>query len=187
LWNWHLPSPVNHASFQYDWTSYDEYLWHNLYDLWGDLIYSFNNKGGRVAFGTDDNFQWSTGGFGNVRELQLVMESGMHPLEVLQTANLNSAKTILEPKLGLIQEGYVADLIIVDGSPAKDFKYLYPFGAIRMTEDREMYRTQGIVHTIKDGVVIENDKMLEEIARIVEESKQDQPMDIVREPFVVDP
>ncbi len=187
LWEWHLPSPVNHASFQYDWTSYDEYLWHNLYDLWGDLIYSFNNKGGRVAYGTDDNFQWSTGGFGNVRELQLVLESGMHPLEVLQTANLNSAKTILEPKLGLIQEGYVADLIIVDGSPAKDFKYLYPFGAIRMTEDREMYRTEGIVHTIKDGVVIENDRMLEEIARIVEESKVGAGPDIVREPFLVDP
>ena len=187
LWEWHLPSATNHASFQYDWTSYDEYLWHNLYDLWGDLIYSFNNKGGTVAYGTDDNYQWSTGGFGNIRELQLVLESGMHPLEVLQTATYNSAKTILEPKLGLIQEGYIADMIIVDGSPAKDFKYLYPFGAIRMTEDREMYRTEGIVHTIKDGVVIENDKMLEEIARIVKESKRDAGPDIVTEPFLVDP
>ena len=187
LWEWHLPSPVNHASFQYDWTSYDEYLWHNLYDLWGDLIYSFNNKGGTVAYGTDDNFQWSTGGFGNIRELQLVLESGMHPLEVLQTATYNSAKTVLEPKLGLIQEGYIADMIIVDGSPAKDFKYLYPTGAIRMTEEREMYRTDGIVHTIKDGIVIENDAMLEEIARIVKESKKDAGTDIVTEPYRVDP
>lgn len=187
LWEWHLPSATNHASFQYDWTSYDEYLWHNLYDLWGDLIYEFNNRGGTVAFGTDDNYQWSTGGFGNVRELQLVLESGMHPLEVLQTATYNSAKTILEPKLGLVQEGYIADLLIVDGSPAKDFKYLYPFGAIRMTEDREMYRTQGIVHTIKDGIVIDNKAMMEEVARMVAESKEGQEMDIVREPFQVDP
>ncbi len=156
LWDWHLPSATNHAAFQYDWTSYDEYLWHNLYDLWGDLIYEFNNRGGMVAYGTDDNYQWSTGGFGNIRELQLVLESGMHPLEVLQTATYNSAKTILEPRLGLVQEGYIADLLIVDGSPARDFKYLYPFGAIRMTEDRKMYRTRGIVHTIKDGIVIDN-------------------------------
>ncbi|MEE4279955.1 MAG: amidohydrolase family protein [Halieaceae bacterium] len=186
LWEWHLPSATNHASFQYDWTSYDEYLWHNLYDLWGDLIYEFNNRGGMVAYGTDDNYQWSTGGFGNVRELQLVLESGMHPLEVLQTATYNSAKTILEPKLGLVQEGYIADLLIVDGSPAKDFKYLYPFGAIRMKENREMYRTQGIVHTIKDGIVIDNKAVMEEVARIVAESKKGAPMDIVREPFVVE-
>ena len=185
LWDWHLPSAVNHASFQYDWTSYDEYLWHNLYDLWGDLIYEFNNRGGTVAYGTDDNYQWSTGGFGNIRELQLVLESGMHPLEVLQTATYNSAKTILEPKLGLVREGYVADLILVDGSPAEDFKYMYPHGAIRMTPDREMYRTRGIVHTIKDGVVIENDKMLEEIARIVKESKKDAAPDIVNGPWQV--
>ncbi|GIT57694.1 MAG: hypothetical protein Ct9H300mP18_11230 [Candidatus Neomarinimicrobiota bacterium] len=41
--------------------------------------------------------------FWNIRELQLVLESGMHPLEVLQSATYNSAQTILEPKLGMIQ------------------------------------------------------------------------------------
>jgi hypothetical protein len=186
LWEWHLPSPTAHASFQYDWTSYDEYLWHNLYDLWGDLIYEFNNRGGMVAYGTDDNYQWSTGGFGNVRELQLVLESGMHPLEVLQTATLNSAKVLMEPKLGLVREGYIADLILVDGSPAEDFKYLYPFGAIRMTPEREMYRSKGIVHTIKDGIVINNDKIMEEVARIVKDSKEGVGSDIVTEPFLLD-
>ena len=186
LWERHLPSATNHASFQYDWTSLDEYYWHYMYDLWGDLIFEFNKRGGRVAYGTDDNYQWSTGGFGNIRELQLVLESGMHPLEVLRSATYNSAQTILEPKLGLIQEGYVADLLLVDGSPAENFRYLYPFGAIRMTEAREMYRTQGIVHTIKDGVVINNDAVMEEVARIVAESKQDAGPDIVTEPFLVE-
>ena len=84
LWEMHLPSPHAHASFQYNWTSLDEYRWHYMYDLWGDLIFEFNKRGGRVAYGTDDNYQWSTGGFGNIRELQLVLESGMHPLEVLR-------------------------------------------------------------------------------------------------------
>jgi len=187
LWDWHLPSAANHAAFQYDWTSLDEYYWHYMYDLWGDLIYEFNKRGGRVAYGTDDNYQWSTGGFGNIRELQLVLESGMHPLEVLKSATYNSAQTILEPRLGLVQEGYVADLILVDGSPAENFRYLYPFGAIRMDEAREMYRTQGIVHTIKDGIVINNKALMEEVARIVAESRKDAPgTDIVREPFLME-
>lgn len=185
LWDWHLPNPDNHASFQYDWTSNDEQSWNYMYDLWGDLIFEFNKRGGTVAYGTDDNYQWSTGGFGNIRELQLVLESGMHPLEVLQSATYNSAKTLLEPKLGLVQEGYIADLILVDGSPAHDFKYLYPFGAIRMDENRKMYRTKGIVHTIKDGVVTNNAAIMEEVARIVADSKKDAKGDIVTEPFKV--
>jgi hypothetical protein len=187
LWEWHLPSSENHASFQYDWTSMDEYRWHYLYDLWGDLIFEFNKKGGRVAYGTDDNYQWSTGGFGNIRELQLVLESGMHPLEVLQSATYNSAEFLMEPKLGLVQEGYIADLLVVDGSPAHDFKYLYPFGAIRMNDQREMYRTNGILHTIKDGIVTDNAAIMREVARIVAESKRGVGPDIVTEPFTVPP
>ncbi len=186
LWEWHLPNPDNHASFQYDWTSLDEYRWTYMYDLWGDMIFEFNKRGGRVVFGTDDNYQWSTGGFGNIRELQLMLESGMHPLEVLRAATYNSAEFLMEPKLGLVQEGYVADLIVVDGSPAADFKYLYPFGAIRMDpETRQMYRTKGILHTIKDGIVTDNAKIMEEVARIVAESKRGVGPDIVTEPFVV--
>lgn len=185
LWDWHLPNPDNHASFQYNWTSLDEYRWYYMYDLWGDLIREFNKRGGRIAFGTDDNYQWSTGGFGNIREMQLLLESGIHPLEVLRAATYNSAQTILEPRLGLVQTGYVADLLVVDGSPAENFRYLYPFGAINMDEDtREIYRTKGIIHTIKDGVVMENAALMEEVARIVAESKRGVGPDIVTEPFI---
>jgi imidazolonepropionase-like amidohydrolase len=60
-------------------------------------------RGGMVVFGTDDNYQWSTGGFGNIRELQLMRETGMHALEVLRTANLNSAKLLKEDRLGLVR------------------------------------------------------------------------------------
>ena len=187
LWEMHLPSPHAHASFQYNWTSLDEYRWHYMYDLWGDLIYEFNKRGGRVAYGTDDNYQWSTGGFGNIRELQLVLESGMHPLEVLRSATYNSAQTILEPKLGMIQKGYIADILVVDGSPAENFRYLYPFGAIMMEEEtEEMYRTKGIIHTIKDGVVFENDNLMREVERIVKESKENAGPDVVTDPFKLD-
>jgi imidazolonepropionase-like amidohydrolase len=157
-----------------------------MYDLWAKMIFEFNRRGGTIVYGTDDNYQWSTGGFGNIRELQLVLESGIHPLEVLKTAQLNSAKFLAEPHLGMVQEGFVADLIVVDGNPAWDFKTLYPFGTIRMDpETKEMYRTRGILHTIKDGIVIENDRVMAEVERIVAESKQGVGPDVVTEPFVV--
>ncbi|NQW04938.1 MAG: amidohydrolase family protein [Acidobacteria bacterium] len=184
LWDMHLPNPKSHAVFHYDWTSDDEYYWQYMYNLWGKLIFEFNKRGGMVAFGTDDNYQWSTGGFGNVRELQLMRETGMHSLEVLRTATQNSAKLLKEDRLGLVRPGYLADLLIVDGNPAENLRYLYPFGAIRKRDDHTMYRTEGIVHTIKDGVVINNAKVMEEVARMVAESKVNAGPDVVNAPFL---
>jgi hypothetical protein len=88
----------------------------------------------------------------------------------------------------MVQEGFVADLIVVDGNPAEDYKTLYPFGTIRMNPDaKEMYRTRGILHTIKDGIVIENDRLMAEVERMVAESKRGVGPDIVTDPFRVRP
>jgi hypothetical protein len=48
-----------------------------------------------------------------------------------------------------------------------------------------MYRTAGIVHTIKDGVVIENARLMEEVARMVAESKVGVGPNAATAPFVV--
>jgi hypothetical protein len=47
----------------------------------------------------------------------------------------------------------------------------------------KMYRTKGILHTIKDGVVFENANLMREVERIVKESKKNAGPDIVTEPF----
>jgi cytosine/adenosine deaminase-related metal-dependent hydrolase len=172
LMRWNVPTEGYHGAFHWDWTHDDEETWRYAFDLWAQLIYQFNKRGGRVAMGTDDNYIWATAGFSNVRELQLVRESGMHSLEVLKAATHNSAQTLREPHLGLVRPGYLADLIIVDGNPAENFRHMYAFGAIRMNERGQVYRTRGIVHTIKDGVVIENPRLMEVVARMVAESKQ---------------
>ncbi|MEO6444453.1 MAG: amidohydrolase family protein [Gemmatimonadaceae bacterium] len=185
LWNWNLPNPAYHGAFHYDWTSDDEYYWTVAFRLWGDLIQEFNKRGGRVAFGTDDNYIWATPGFSTIRELQLQRETGMHTLEVLKTATLNSAETLGEPLLGLVRPGYKADLLLVDGNPAANLKYMYSFGDLALDKSGKMIRTQGIVHTIKDGVVINNARLMEEVAKMVENSRRLAPaFDPVRAPFV---
>lgn len=186
LWNWNLPNPAYHGSFHYDWTSDDEYYWTTAFRLWGDLIYEFNKRGGRVAFGTDDNYIWATPGFSTVRELQLQRETGMHGLEVIKTATLNSAQTLGEPQLGLVRAGYKADLLIVDGNPAANLKYLYSFGDLALDKEGKMYRTKGIVHTIKDGVVFNNARLMEEVEKMVQASRKLAPAtDVMRDPFRV--
>ncbi|MCL4846412.1 MAG: amidohydrolase family protein [Acidobacteria bacterium] len=183
LWTWNLPNPAFHGSYHWDWTSDDEYYWYEAFDLWGKLIFEFNKRGGRVAYGTDDSYIWATPGFSNVRELQLVRESGLHTLEVLKSATRNSALTLREPKLGLVRPGYLADLVLVDGNPAYNLRFLYSFGALRLDSDGKMVQTRGIVHTIKDGVVTENARLMAEVERMVAESKKGARPDIVTRPF----
>jgi hypothetical protein len=185
LIGWNLPDPKHHGAFHYDWTSDDEYYWTHAFRLWGDLIYEFNRRGGRVAYGTDDNYIWATPGFSSVRELQLLRETGMHNLEVIKAATLNSAQTLREPRLGLVHPGYLADLLIVDGNPAYNLRFLYSFGALRLDRAGEMVRSRGIVHTIKDGVVIENARLMAEVERMVARSKRNAPAaNAVTAPFV---
>lgn len=185
LINWNLPNPAYHGAFHYDWTSDDEYYWTYAFRLWGDLIAEFNKRGGRVAYGTDDNYIWATPGFSAVRELQLLRETGMHSLEVLKAATKNSAETLREPKLGLVRPGYMADLVIVDGNPAYNLKFLYSFGDLTIDKDRKMFRTRGILHTIKDGIVIENARLMTEVEKMVAKSKQNVPAaNAVTSPFL---
>ena len=79
LLNWNYPNPAFHGAFHYDWTSDDEAYWSSAYELWGKLIFEFNKRGGKVAYGTDDNYIWATPGFSSVRELQLLRETGVLP------------------------------------------------------------------------------------------------------------
>ncbi len=185
LINWNLPNPAFHGSYHYDWTSDDEYYWTYAFRLWGDLIYEFNKRGGRVAYGTDDNYIWATPGFSNIRELQLLRETGLHTLEVLKAATFNSAQTLRQPRLGLVHPGYLADLILVDGNPVYNLRFMYAFGALTLDRDGKMYRTRGIVHTIKDGIVIHNKRLMEEVARMVAKSKEGVGPNVANEPFLV--
>jgi hypothetical protein len=184
LLEWNVPSPFWHGAFHWDWTSDDEESWRYAFDLWGQFLYEFNKRGGEIAMGTDDNYIWATAGFSSVRELQLLRQSGMHSLEVLKAATHGSARAARLNGLGLVRPGYLADLIVVDGNPAENFRHMYSFGAIRMADDGSMVRSRGIVHTIKDGVVTENANLMREVERMVAESREGAEPLITQIPFI---
>lgn len=184
LWDKFLPNPNLHGGYFWNWTSDDQQTWVDAYRLWGDLIYAFNKEGGRVAYGTDDSYIWATPGFSNIRELELSREAGLHNYEVLKAATYNSAQTLRQPKLGLVRPGYLADLLIVDGNPAYNLQFMYSFGALTLDEEGKMIRTKGILHTIKDGIVIENARLMDEVAKMVAESRRNSVPDVVTAPFL---
>lgn len=193
----HSEPAAGHAAFHYDWTSDDEAWWGTAFELWGKLIFEFNKRGGHIVYGTDDPWMWATSGFSNVRELLLSRETGVHTLEALKFAMRNSALTLGESRLGLVRPGFLADLALVDGDPSYNLHNLYSFGALTIdgsvpqAEVRGnsggapagMRRTRGVVHTIKDGIVIDNAKVMQAVAAMVAESRRGVEPTMVTRPF----
>ena len=56
----------------------------------------------------------------NYRELELMVEYGMKPMEVLKAATKVNARTFHLENLGEIKKGFIADLIAVPGDPSED-------------------------------------------------------------------
>ncbi|GAB3907922.1 metal-dependent hydrolase family protein [Mucilaginibacter boryungensis] len=60
----------------------------------------------------------------NSREMELMVEYGMKPLDVLRSATSVNAEVFGMKNLGEIKQGYLADLVAIDGNPAEDIKTL---------------------------------------------------------------
>ncbi len=171
LYEWYYPDPQHHAAYHWDWTSRDEATWFETYRKWGRLVREFHERGGHLSYAADDPYLWNTSGIANIRELQLMQQAGLGPLEVIRSATRNSAKTLRRPDLGLLQTGYTADLVIVDGNPLHNLRYLYAFGALER-EDGQIRRTGGIRWTVRGGVVFDNARLMEQVVEMVAESKE---------------
>jgi imidazolonepropionase-like amidohydrolase len=61
-------------------------------------------------------------GFGTWRAIELLVEAdGFSPLQAIKIATLNGAVALnLDKKIGTIEVGKQADLIVVDGDPSKN-------------------------------------------------------------------
>lgn len=178
LMNFYEPSLTNHGSYYHDWSTEDEVAWRRFYVPWMRLTNEFKNKGGRVTVGSDPGYIYQTWGFAYIGELEMLQEAGFSPLEVLQAATMNGADEIYEPKgiaapFGTIKIGKLADLVIAPENPLANFKTLYGTGHKRLNRETNILETVGGVRwTIKDGIVYDAHKLLEDVAQMVEEQKQ---------------
>ncbi len=100
-------------------------------------------------------------------------EAGFHPLEVIRAATLNGAEALgWDDKLGSIQIGKLADFVIVEENPLVNLKALYGTGAVKLTEDNEVVRVGGVKYTIKDGIIYDAKRLLQEVKAMVDAEKE---------------
>jgi cytosine/adenosine deaminase-related metal-dependent hydrolase len=177
LWDFYLPSRVNHGSYYFDWTSWDETAWRNFYRVWMAFLNDYKNLGGRVTVSSDAGYIYNTFGFGTISEMELLQEAGFHPRAVIRGATLHGAEALHDPKgkpieFGVIRPGLLADLVIVPEDPVANLKVLYGTGAVRLNEQTgKAERVGGIKYTIKDGIVYDARQLLADVARMVEQQK----------------
>lgn len=172
LWKFYEPSRVSHGSYWHSWGTTQEINWKNNYRLWMNFVNEYKNRGGRVTVGTDGGFLYNLYGFDYPREMELLQEAGFHPLEVIRSATLNGAQALgMDSLIGSIEVGKLADMVIVAANPLEDLKVLYGTGAIRLNEKNEVIRAGGVRWTIKDGIVYDAKKLLQDVRRIVDEEK----------------
>ena len=146
------PDPANHGSYFFGWTSTDETFWKENYRLWMAALRDFERKGGIIGAGDDAGFIYQMYGFGLIRELELQQEAGFMPLKVIQHATGNNAHILgRDADLGRVREGYLADLIVVNGNPLENLKVLYPTG-VDEVKDGKVVHGGGVEWTIKDGI-----------------------------------
>jgi len=93
--------------------------WAVLFKKGMELEKKFFEAGGLLLVGTDPTgFGGVVAGHSNLRAIELLVEAGLTPLEAIQVATFNGARYLeVEDKLGTIEAGKIADLVVVNGDP----------------------------------------------------------------------
>ena len=120
-------------------------VFEQIYRLKLDRIQAFYEAGAGhlITLGTDHP-SWGQflAPFGVHRELHAFVKAGLPPAAALQIATINGARALgLGDRLGTVEVGKWADLVVVDGNPLAD---------IRATRNVEWVVARGTLHRAQD-------------------------------------
>src|SRR5690606_2027170 len=173
LWEFWSPTGKNHGSFWHSWGTEQETAWKENYKLWMIFINEYKNRGGRVTVGTDAGFLYKLYGFSYINEMELLRESGFHPLEVIEAATMNGAEVLgMEKEIGSVKVGKLADFVIVEENPLENLASMYGTGTIELQENGDLIRVGGVKYTIKDGIIYDAKQLLEDVRNLVAKEKE---------------
>lgn len=125
-----------------------------------ETLSKMHNRGIRILPGGDYGFAWMPHGT-NARDLEyLVKYVGMTPKEALIAATKYGGELMMRShELGLLKEGYLADVILVDGNPIENLSLLQdPQKILLVVKDGEIFKNQrtllparGVIRSIAGG------------------------------------
>ena len=117
-----------------------------------DFERAFVAAGGLLIAGLDPTGNGGiVAGFGDQREVELLVEAGFTPVEAIQIASFNGAKFLGEDaRIGSIAAGKQADLMVVKGNPATNISDI-----------------EKVEIVFKDGVGYDSEKLIQSVQGLV--------------------
>jgi imidazolonepropionase-like amidohydrolase len=117
-----------------------------------EFEHAFAQAGGLLLAGLDPTGMGGIiAGFGDQREVELLVEAGFTPLEAIHIATANGAQFLGElDRVGTIAPGKQADLVVIKGDPSKQI------------DDIENVET-----VFKDGIGYDSAKLIESVRGVV--------------------
>ena len=87
-----------------------------------EFQYSFAKAGGLLVAGVDPTGNGGAlPGFGDLRNIELLVEAGFTPEEAIQISTSNGAQLLGESeRIGTLAVGKQADLVVIRGNPAAE-------------------------------------------------------------------
>lgn len=96
-----------------------------------EIVGAMQKAGVPILAGTDTGNPFCFPGFSLHEELALLVIAGLTPIEALRSATLNPAKFFgLDQTLGTIEQGKIADLVLLDANPLVDIRNTQRINAV---------------------------------------------------------
>ena len=113
---------------------------------------AFVKAGGLLIAGLDPTGNGGiVAGFGDLRQVELLVEAGFAPVEAIKIASLNGAQFLGEDaRIGSVTAGKQADLIVVKGNPAANIMEI-----------------ENVEIVFKDGVGFNSEKLIQSVQGLV--------------------
>lgn len=95
------------------------------------LVDRMERGGVPILAGTDTGQPYTFPGYDLHRELQLLVQAGLTPLQALRSATILPAEYLdADESLGTIAQGHVADLVLLDADPLTDIRNTQKIAAV---------------------------------------------------------
>jgi imidazolonepropionase-like amidohydrolase len=135
-----LLAPINNTGLPAERAAYGR----EILDLFSNITGALHKNGLTVVAGTDQVVP----GHSLRRELELYVKAGFTPMEAIRSATIVPARVMkLDRDLGTLEQGKIADLILLDGNPLENISNLrntkYVVTSGRMFDCAELWQSVG--------------------------------------------
>lgn len=98
-----------------------------------DFVGMAHKAGVKIVTGSHNTGRYVKPGLAYQREMELLVQAGMSPMEVISGSTIINAEYFgTQERLGSIEKGKLADLILVEGDPSEDIKSMYAINRVML-------------------------------------------------------